>query len=57
MWVEVLLSIVIPLGLDPYMPIPEANPLTAEKIERTRPSAVLRQAAVRGRLDCVLDVS
>jgi cytochrome c peroxidase len=33
---ELLLSIVIPLGLDLYMPVPENNPLTAEKIELGR---------------------
>jgi cytochrome c peroxidase len=27
-----ILSLVIPLGLDLYMPVPESNPLTAEKI-------------------------
>jgi len=36
MFVELVLSIVIPLGLDLYMPVPEANPLTAEKIELGR---------------------
>jgi cytochrome c peroxidase len=29
---EVLLALVIPLGLDLYMPVPEANPLTADKV-------------------------
>ena len=33
MLIELLVSIVIPLGLDLYMPVPESNPLTAEKIE------------------------
>jgi cytochrome c peroxidase len=28
--------ITIPLGLDLYLPVPEANPLTAEKIEQGR---------------------
>ncbi|MBL8295429.1 MAG: cytochrome-c peroxidase [Bryobacterales bacterium] len=31
-----LLAITIPLGLDLYLPVPEANPLTAEKIEQGR---------------------
>jgi cytochrome c peroxidase len=33
---ELLLSIVIPLGLDLYMPVPPSNPLTVEKIDRGR---------------------
>jgi cytochrome c peroxidase len=33
---ELLLSIVIPLGLDLYMPVPPTNPLTVEKIDRGR---------------------
>src|SRR5690242_20487579 len=36
MLIELLLSIVIPLGLDLYMPVPETNPLTAEKTELGR---------------------
>jgi hypothetical protein len=31
-----------PLGLDLYMPVPEANPFTREKVA-LRPPAVLRQ--------------
>ncbi|MBI3491409.1 MAG: cytochrome-c peroxidase [Acidobacteria bacterium] len=31
-----LVALVIPLGLDLYMPVPEANPMTAEKIELGR---------------------
>jgi cytochrome c peroxidase len=31
-----LFSIVIPLGLDLYLPTPESNPLTTEKVERGR---------------------
>ncbi|MCC6393506.1 MAG: c-type cytochrome [Bryobacterales bacterium] len=31
-----LLAITIPLGLDLYLPVPEDNPLTAEKIEQGR---------------------
>jgi cytochrome c peroxidase len=33
---EVALAIVIPLGLDLFMPVPEANPITPEKIEAGR---------------------
>ncbi|MBI3490411.1 MAG: hypothetical protein HY047_01215, partial [Acidobacteria bacterium] len=29
-------ALAIPLGLDLYMPVPEANPMTAEKIELGR---------------------
>lgn len=29
---EILFSLAIPLGLDLYMPVPEGNPLTAEKV-------------------------
>ena len=31
-----LAALVIPLGLDLYMPVPDANPITAEKIELGR---------------------
>ena len=36
MFLFALLSIVIPLGLDLYMPVPDSNPLTTEKIELGR---------------------
>jgi cytochrome c peroxidase len=36
MLIELLVSVVIPLGLDLYMPVPETNPLTGEKIELGR---------------------
>ena len=36
MLVELLLTLAIPLGLDLYMPVPEDNPMTAEKIELGR---------------------
>ena len=36
MLVELVLSVVLPLGLDLYLPVPAANPLTMEKIERGR---------------------
>jgi cytochrome c peroxidase len=32
MFAEILLSLAIPLGLDLYMPVPEDNPLTVEKV-------------------------
>jgi cytochrome c peroxidase len=34
MLLEVLVTLVIPLGLDLYMPVPDDNPLTAETIQR-----------------------
>ena len=36
MLVEILVSLVIPLGLDLYLPVPDDNPLSAEKIRRGR---------------------
>ena len=36
MILEVLLTLAIPLGLDLYLPVPEDNPLTVEKIELGR---------------------
>ena len=33
MLVELVITLTIPLGLDLYLPVPEDNPLTAEKIE------------------------
>lgn len=36
MLLEIIAAIVIPLGLDLFMPVPESNPLTAEKIELGR---------------------
>jgi cytochrome c peroxidase len=37
MMVQLLLAaLVIPLGLDLYLPVPEENPMTAEKIELGR---------------------
>jgi cytochrome c peroxidase len=36
MLVELLLTLAIPLGLDLYMPVPDENPLTPEKIELGR---------------------
>jgi cytochrome c peroxidase len=36
MWLALAAAITIPLGLDLYMPVPEANPVTPEKIELGR---------------------
>ena len=36
MLVELILTLAIPLGLDLYMPVPEDNPLTTEKIQLGR---------------------
>jgi cytochrome c peroxidase len=35
-WLVVALVLTIPLGLDLYMPVPEDNPLSAERVERGR---------------------
>ena len=36
MWLVVALLLRIPLGLDLYMPVPEDNPITSEKVELGR---------------------
>jgi cytochrome c peroxidase len=36
MFLELLVSLAIPLGLDLFMPVPDDNPITADKIERGR---------------------
>ncbi len=36
MWLLFAIVIAIPLGLDLYMPVPEENPITDEKIELGR---------------------
>ena len=46
-------SLVIPLGLDLYMPVPEENPLTAEKIELGRRLFNDRRLSRDGTIACV----
>lgn len=47
-----LLSIVIPLGLDLYLPAPESNPLTTEKIELGRRLFFDRRLSRDGSVSC-----
>jgi cytochrome c peroxidase len=46
-------ALVIPLGLDLYMPVPEGNPLTAEKIELGRRLFGDRRLSRDGSIACV----
>lgn len=52
MLIEVLLSVVIPLGLDLFLPTPEANPLTTEKIELGRRLFFDRRLSRDGSISC-----
>lgn len=52
MLLELFMSIVIPLGLDLFMPVPETNPLTAEKIEVGRRLFFDRRLSADGSLSC-----
>jgi len=47
-----LAAIAIPLGLDLYLPVPEENPLTAEKIERGRRLFFDRRLSRDGSISC-----
>jgi len=46
-------AVAIPLGLDLYMPVPENNPLTAEKIELGRQLFLDRRLSRDGSVACV----
>jgi len=52
MLIVVLLSVVIPLGLDLYLPTPESNPLTTEKIELGRRLFFDRRLSRDGSISC-----
>jgi cytochrome c peroxidase len=53
MWVPLLAAvIVIPLGLDLYMPVPEANPLNVERISLGRELFFDRRLSVDRSLSC-----
>jgi cytochrome c peroxidase len=52
MLVELLVTLVIPLGLDLFMPVPEENPLTAEQIELGRQLFFDRRLSRDGSLSC-----
>jgi cytochrome c peroxidase len=52
MLIELLVTLVIPLGLDLYMPVPEDNPLTAEKIDLGRTLFFDRRLSRDGSIAC-----
>ncbi len=52
MFVEFLFFVVIPLGLDLYLPTPESNPLTTEKIELGRRLFFDRRLSRDGTIAC-----
>jgi cytochrome c peroxidase len=53
MWLVVALLFSIPLGLDLYMPVPEDNPITSEKVELGRQLFQDRRLSRDGRVACV----
>ena len=52
MLVELILTLVVPLGLDLYLPVPEDNPLTAEKIEAGRRLFFDPRLSLDGSISC-----
>lgn len=52
MFIGLLLTLAIPLGLDLYLPVPEDNPLTAEKIELGRRLFFDRRLSRDGSVSC-----
>ena len=52
MLIELLATIVIPLGLDLYMPVPDDSPMTAERIELGRQLFFDRRLSRDGSLAC-----
>jgi cytochrome c peroxidase len=52
MFIFALLSLVIPLGLDLYLPVPDSNPLTIEKIELGRRLFFDRRLSRDGSIAC-----
>ena len=52
MLAELLIILAIPLGLDLYLPVPDDNPLTAEKIELGRELFFDRRLSRDGSLSC-----
>ena len=46
-------AVILPLGLDLYLPVPEDNPLTAEKIELGRRLFSDRRLSRGGSIACV----
>lgn len=52
MLAELLISVAIPLGLDLFMPVPETNPMTMEKIEAGRRLFLDRRLSSDGSISC-----
>jgi cytochrome c peroxidase len=52
MFVALLVSLVIPLGLDLFMPVPETNPITAEKVDLGRRLFFDRRLSADASLAC-----
>jgi cytochrome c peroxidase len=52
MLIELLVTLVIPLGLDLFMPVPENSPMTAERIELGRQLFFDRRLSQDGSLGC-----
>ena len=52
MFVELILALVIPLGLDLYLPVPEDNPLTIERIEAGRRLFFDPRLSLDGSISC-----
>ena len=52
MLAELLITLAIPLGLDLYLPVPDDNPLTAEKIDLGRQLFFDRRLSRDGSLSC-----
>jgi cytochrome c peroxidase len=52
MLVELLLALAIPLGLDLYLPVPEDNPLTVEKVGLGRRLFFDRRLSANGSISC-----
>jgi cytochrome c peroxidase len=50
--VELIVSVVIPLGLDLFMPVPESNPLTPKTVEQGRRLFFDRRLSADGSLAC-----
>ena len=53
MWLVIALTLTIPIGLDLYMPVPEDNPITREKVELGRRLFQDRRLSRNGRVACV----
>src|SRR6478672_10221312 len=52
MWLLLVAVLAIPLGLDLFMPVPERNPISAEKIEQGRRLFEDRRLSRDGTIAC-----